>query len=159
LLTNAYVVTHNFLGPVLGGAGMRRAALIVLTIAASLLALTVANPRGPRAGADDRPWLNAGQPIEQRVDELLGQLSVEEEATLLEGVDAPAGVHAVGYVNGVPRLGIPAQLLSDGPAGVRDGTPSTALPAPVSLASSFDPDLAERYGAVMGDEAARRGYE
>jgi beta-glucosidase len=140
---------------------MRRAAHLVLftvliTAIASFAAATVGPPG---ASADARPWLNAGQPIEQRVDELLGQMTIEEEATLLEGVSAPAGVHAVGYVNGVPRLGIPAQLLSDGPAGVRDGTPATALPAPVSLASSFDPDLAQRYGAVMGDEAARRGYE
>ncbi|WP_163567915.1 glycoside hydrolase family 3 C-terminal domain-containing protein [Fodinicola feengrottensis] len=63
-------------------------------------------------------------------------------------------------MNGIPRLGIPPQLLSDGPAGVRDGTPATSLPAPVSLAAaSFDQNLAHQYGAVMGDEAARRGYE
>src|SRR5882757_5225960 len=140
---------------------MRRAAQLVgnTVLITTLVALGAAALSPPGASADARPWLNASQPIEQRVDELLGQLTVEEEATLLEGVDAPAGVHAVGYVGGVPRLGIPAQLLSDGPAGVRDGTPATALPAPVSLAASFDPALARQYGAVMGDEAARRGYE
>jgi beta-glucosidase len=114
---------------------------------------------GPPAAAADRPWLDAHVPIEQRVSTLLAQMTIDEEATLLQGVDAPAGTHAVGYVNGVPRLGIPPQLLSDGPVGVRDGTPATALPAPVSLAASFDQSLAHQYGAVMGDEAARRGYE
>ncbi|HEY3715459.1 MAG TPA: glycoside hydrolase family 3 C-terminal domain-containing protein [Jatrophihabitantaceae bacterium] len=140
---------------------MRRAAHLVgnTVLITALVALGVAALSPGRASADARPWLDASRPIEQRVDELLGQLTIEEEATLLEGVNAPAGVHAVGYVNGVPRLGIPAQLLSDGPAGVRDGTPATALPAPVSLAASFDPTLARQYGAVMGDEAARRGYE
>ncbi|HEY3629850.1 MAG TPA: glycoside hydrolase family 3 C-terminal domain-containing protein, partial [Jatrophihabitantaceae bacterium] len=136
---------------------MRRVAHLVLITTLVALGTTALSPRP--ASADARPWLNTTQPIEQRVDELLAQLTVEEEATLLEGVNAPAGVHAVGYVAGVPRLGIPAQLMSDGPAGVRDGTPATALPAPVSLAASFDPALAKQYGAVMGDEAARRGYE
>ena len=130
-----------------------RAGLAAITCAATALAI-------PSAGhAAARPWLDAGQPIEQRVNELLTQMTLDEEATILEGVSAPAGVRSAGYVLGVPRLGIPAQMLSDGPAGVRDGAPATALPAPVSLASTFDPGVAQQYGALMGDEAARRGYE
>ncbi len=134
-----------------------RIALRAGLAAATSFSLALAVP--PAAHASPRPWLDAGQPVEQRVAELLAQMTLDEEATILEGISAPSGVHSAGYVAGVPRLGIPAQMLSDGPAGVRDGTPATALPAPVALASSFDPGLAHQYGAVMGDEAARRGYE
>ncbi|MEU9077590.1 glycoside hydrolase family 3 C-terminal domain-containing protein [Kitasatospora sp. NPDC048538] len=96
---------------------------------------------------------------EQRVEALLAQLTTDEKARLLLGVTAPDDAHSVGYVEGVPRLGIPPLLLSDGPAGVRDGLPATALPAPVALAAAFDPALATTYGTVLGREARARGYQ
>ncbi|MFI6444770.1 glycoside hydrolase family 3 C-terminal domain-containing protein [Kitasatospora sp. NPDC050543] len=105
------------------------------------------------------PWLDLSQSLEQRIDALLGQLTLEEKTTLLHSADAPVGVHSVGYVAGVPRLGIPPLRLADGPGGVRDGLPATAMPAPVSLAASFDPALANTYGTVLGREARARGYQ
>ncbi|MEV7599188.1 glycoside hydrolase family 3 C-terminal domain-containing protein [Kitasatospora sp. NPDC089797] len=118
--------------------------------------LLAAVTSGSAAAAPPEP-ADGGQ--EQRIERLLAQLTTEEKVTLLRGRDAPAGVHSVGYVEGVPRLGIPPLLLSDGPAGVRDGRPATALPAPVALAAAFDPALAARYGDVLGREARARGYQ
>jgi beta-glucosidase len=109
--------------------------------------------------APDAPWLATSQQLEQRVDELLAQMTPEEKATLLEQATAPADDHAVGYVAGVPRLGIPAMSLSDGPAGVGDKQPATAMPAPVSLAATFDRDAAHSFGSVLGKEAKARGYQ
>ncbi|HEX6445687.1 MAG TPA: glycoside hydrolase family 3 C-terminal domain-containing protein [Streptosporangiales bacterium] len=44
-----------------------------------------------------------------------------------------------------------------GPGDDPDVPPATALPAAIGLASSFDPGLAEQYGAVMGQEVTHRG--
>jgi beta-glucosidase len=59
----------------------------------------------------------------------------------------------------VERLGIPPLRLADGPAGVRVTRHATALPAPVLLASAFDPDLARRYGQVIGREGRALGQD
>ncbi|MCZ9347452.1 glycoside hydrolase family 3 C-terminal domain-containing protein, partial [Streptomyces sp. TRM76130] len=59
----------------------------------------------------------------------------------------------------MPRLGIPPLRLADGPAGVRVTARATALPAPVLLASAFDPGLARRYGRVIGREGRALGQD
>ncbi len=74
--------------------------------------------------------------------------------------------HASSYfaAGGVPRLGIVALNMADGPLGVRpqqrpgQTTPEaemqcTAFPASLSLAATFDPALAQAVGTVMGAEA------
>ena len=58
---------------------------------------------------------------------------------------------------GIDRLGIPPLVITNGPAGVGPGDnphqpAATALPAPISLAASFDPALARQYGVVTGAE-------
>src|SRR5690242_12710111 len=65
--------------------------------------------------------------------------------------DAPM---SAGYVPGVPRLGIPALLMTDAGLGVtnpgfRAGDTATALPAGLALAATFDPTLARRCGAMV----------
>ena len=68
-----------------------------------------------------------------------------------------------GYVPGVPRLGVPALLMSDAGLGVtnpgyRPGDTATALPAGLALAASFNPALARAAGEVIGREARSRGF-
>ncbi|MCV7242381.1 beta-glucosidase [Mycobacterium mantenii] len=76
----------------------------------------------------------------------------------------PAGVPmSAGYVPGIPRLGVPALLMSDAGLGVtnpgfRPGDTATALPAGLSLAASFNPSLARAAGEVIGREARSRGF-
>ncbi|MFE2286449.1 beta-glucosidase [Streptomyces sp. NPDC059443] len=94
-----------------------------------------------------------------RVDGLLGRLTLEEKTVLLHGAPDPAPLGQAGYLPGIPRLGIPALRLADGPAGVRVGRPATALPAPVLLASAFDPALAREYGRVIGREGRALGQD
>ncbi|OSC25967.1 glycosyl hydrolase [Mycobacterium vulneris] len=74
--------------------------------------------------------------------------------------DAPM---SAGYVPGVPRLGVPALLMSDAGLGVtnpgfRVGDTATALPAGLALAASFNPSLARAAGEVIGREARSRGF-
>jgi beta-glucosidase len=64
-----------------------------------------------------------------------------------------------GYLPGVPRLGVPPLRLTDGPAGVRVNTPTTAMPAPISLAASFSAADALHYGSVLGRDARARNQD
>jgi beta-glucosidase len=70
---------------------------------------------------------------------------------------------SAGYVPGVPRLGVPALLMSDAGLGVtnpgfRPGDTATALPAGLALAASFNPSLARAAGETIGREARSRGF-
>lgn len=94
-----------------------------------------------------------------RIDALLDQLTLDEKTALLHGARDPAPLGQAGYVPGVPRLGIPPLRLADGPAGERVAKPATALPAPVLLASAFDPALAREYGRVLGREGRALGQD
>ncbi|WP_144672455.1 beta-glucosidase [Arthrobacter sp. U41] len=69
---------------------------------------------------------------------------------------------SAGYTPGVPRLGIPALLMSDASLGVtnpgyREGDTATALPASIALGASFNPELARRSGQMVGREARSKG--
>ncbi len=70
---------------------------------------------------------------------------------------------SAGYVPGIPRLGVPALLMSDAGLGVtnpgyRPGDTATALPAGLALAASFNPSLARVAGEAIGREARSRGF-
>ncbi|MFG3346438.1 glycoside hydrolase family 3 C-terminal domain-containing protein [Streptomyces sp. NPDC048018] len=132
----------------------RRRLLLALAGAA---ALTAAPLGGARAGAAparaaERAARRAGARAAERVIELLARLTLDEKTALLHGATDPDALGQAGYVPGVPRLGIPALRLADGPAGVRVRRAATALPAPVMLAAAFDPGLARAYGRVIGHE-------
>ena len=59
---------------------------------------------------------------------------------------------SAGYVKGVPRLGVPAQLQSDASMGITnpgyrpDDKGATAFPSAILVGSSFNPSVARRYG-------------
>src|SRR5579862_9844220 len=89
-----------------------------------------------------------------RIDRLIAQMTLPEKLSMLHGARDPENLGQAGYLPGVPRLGIPPMRLTDGPAGVRTGKPATALPAPVALASTFSPALAEQYGQTIGRDGA-----
>lgn len=93
------------------------------------------------------------------VDSLLHALTLDEKLSLLHGARNSTGTAGAGFVPGIPHLGIPAVRMADGPAGIRTREPATALPAPVMLAATFDPDLARRFGEVMGREGRARGQD
>lgn len=88
--------------------------------------------------------------IEKRVDALLAQLTLQEKIELIGGVNSM-------FTHAIPRLGVTALKMSDGPLGVHDYGPTTAYPAGIALAASWDADLARRVGASMGRDARARG--
>ncbi len=98
--------------------------------------------------------------VEQRVEELLSQLTLREKVSLLSGED---DWHTVP----IPRLGIPALVMTDGPHGVRanrtggkriQGT-ATSFPTGVSMAASWDPALIERVGEALAEETRALGCD
>jgi beta-glucosidase len=88
--------------------------------------------------------------IEQRVEQILKQMTLEEK------IDYIGGTHDF-YIRAIPRLNIPSLRMSDGPMGVHDYGQTTAYPAPIALAASWDVDLAKRVGLSMGNDARARG--
>ncbi|MBX0303817.1 beta-glucosidase [Haloarcula salinisoli] len=87
------------------------------------------------------------------IDALVAELTRTEKLALVRGAEDPEGT-ATGYLPGVPRLDIPPLRLVDGPLGIRaEGERSTAFPATLAAAATFDPDLAREQGAAMAREA------
>ena len=88
--------------------------------------------------------------VEKRVDSILSQMTPEEKITIIGGINDF-------YTRPIPRLGISALRMSDGPMGVHDYGLTTAYPAGIALAASWDVDLARRVGVAMGNDARARG--
>lgn len=88
-------------------------------------------------------------------DELVAALTLDEKAALTAGADLWTTVP-------VARLGIPAFLLTDGPAGARGAsferpTPSACLPCGSALGATWNPTLLEQVGIVIGEQARTKG--
>ena len=89
------------------------------------------------------------------IDELLQQMTLEEKISMLAGADL---WHSVA----VPRLGIPQFKVTDGPNGARGawgnmGPSSVATPVGIALGATWNPDLVEKVGNVLGDELKAKG--
>ena len=118
------------------------------------------------------PWMNPALSADERADLVLKEMTLDEKVALLHGVGMPTddavtpenapSNRGVGYAVGVPRLGIPGIDMSDAAYGVRssgaNGRYSTALPANVAAAASWDPEAAYEYGALIGRELRAQGF-
>ncbi len=102
------------------------------------------------------PWVTSTAPINQRVAQLMSQMTLADKISMVEGHGTTNPY--VFYTPAIPSLCIPAVGLEDGPAGVADGmTGVTQLPAGVALAATWDPSLALQYGTVIGAEESGKG--
>lgn len=125
---------------------------------------------------------NAPQLNENNIDEVLKAMTLEEKAQLLvgDGNDGFVGSGAMlghqaklvpgaaGQTVAIPRLGIPATVMSDGPAGVhinptREGTTqtfyATGFPVGTCLASTWNPQLVYNVGQAIGNETLEYGCD
>ncbi|HYW37803.1 MAG TPA: glycoside hydrolase family 3 C-terminal domain-containing protein [Terriglobales bacterium] len=87
--------------------------------------------------------------VEARVDSLLKKLTIEEKVDLIGGVDSF-------YIRANEKIGLPRLKMADGPVGVRNYGPSTVFGG-IGLAATWDPELAGRIGAIIGQDARARG--
>ena len=90
------------------------------------------------------------------VETLMGQLSLQEKATLTSGTD-------MWNAHGIDRLGIPGLKVSDGPVGVRGerwvGTTSACTPCGTALGATWNLELIEQVGVVLGEEAKSKSVD
>ncbi|WP_394130252.1 glycoside hydrolase family 3 protein [Shewanella maritima] len=85
----------------------------------------------------------------------IGHQAIEKKIqamTLSEKIDFIGGYNDF-YIRGYEHLGIPQIRISDGPVGVRNFGKSTAYPAAIGLAASFDKSLAYDFGKAIALEA------
>ena len=87
---------------------------------------------------------------EKQINDTIAKMTLEEKITMLSGSSMMASAP-------LPRLGIPALRMSDGPVGAHIPPPSTAFAAGIGLAASWDRDLAQRIGVQLGRDARSRG--
>ncbi|MDF2627441.1 MAG: glycosyl hydrolase [Symbiobacteriaceae bacterium] len=94
--------------------------------------------------------------MEQRIEALLAQMTLEEKVALTTGVGN-------WNTRAVERLGLPAIAVSDGPHGLRkirpgskdpleQAIPATCFPTASALAATWNPELIREVGAAIGDE-------
>ena len=83
--------------------------------------------------------------------ELVSQMTLEEKCQLISGKKDGFRTFPVN------RLGIPEIKMADGPQGVRNDTRSTYYPCGISLASTWNPDLALETGHGLGLDCRARG--
>ncbi len=112
------------------------------------------------------PIAKGASPKEQadRIEELLGELSLEEKVAMLSGHGFMkqvaedgrycARMYHIGAGN--ERLGVPPLLFNDGPRGVAMGQ-STCFPVSMARGASFDVDLERRIGDAIGREMRAHG--
>lgn len=89
------------------------------------------------------------------LDEFILQMTDQELIQMVSGIP-DRGVSNTSGWGGIDRLGIPAVMTTDGPAGVRlhpsIGIPTTAWPCATLIACTWDPELAYAIGAAGGAE-------
>ena len=131
---------------------------LITTLAAVALTLVGATAAVP-------VYLNPSKPIEERVEDALQRMTLEEKVGVLHAQSKFCS-------RGVQRLGIPELWTTDGPHGIRPevlwdeweqaawtNDSCVAFPALTALAATWNPALAELYGRSLGEEALYRGKD
>jgi beta-glucosidase len=93
---------------------------------------------------------SATDDVERRVNAILSQMTLDEKIDMLGGINEM-------YIRPFPRLGLPSFKMADGPLGVRNYGPATAMAGGIGLAASWDPALATRVGREIGRDARAKG--
>ena len=97
-----------------------------------------------------QPYKDPNRPIEERVEDLLGRLTLEEKAQLMQNSDS----------KGIERLGIhPYNWWSEALHGVARAGLSTVFPNPTGMASTFDDEAVEKAFSIVSDEARAKFHE
>jgi beta-glucosidase len=91
---------------------------------------------------------------DQRVDELLAGMTLDEKAALCHGRD-------LWTIDGCERLGVPSWTVSDGPIGIRGrlATRTACFPSASAIAATFDLDLVESLGRAIADESRAKNVQ
>ena len=120
-----------------------------------LFGLVLAAVALPLSAQQKPVYLDASKPIEERVEDALSRLTLEEKVKLTHAQSKFSSA-------GVPRLGIPDVWTDDGPHGIRPDVlwdeweqagctndSCVAFPALTCLAATWNPEMSLLYGQSM----------
>jgi beta-glucosidase len=93
--------------------------------------------------------------MDEQINALIAQMTLEEEISLLAGAD-------MWHTVPIERLSIPALKMTDGPSGARgedapDGPTSACFPCGTALGATWNPDLVERVAGALAEEVKSKG--
>lgn len=134
----------------------RVARMGIALVSCSLLVGSIGVGSAPAALADgtttvSSPLIASDAPNTKTVKWLLSKLTVTEKAVLVRGGTDPDNHGEAGWLEGVPRLGIPAVRHVDA-MGINTRNETTAFPTRLGLASSFDRSAYTKLGVQVGKE-------
>lgn len=92
-----------------------------------------------------RTWSEA----ESEAKKLIGMMTLDEKVNMTVGIDQE---YCTGMTGSVPRLGIPSFCLSDGPTGISVTYNVSQFASPITLAATWNPQLASQHGLALGQE-------
>lgn len=161
--------------------------LLATTMLASSGTASALNPSSTQTTAS-HPWSNTALSPDERARLAVEAMTLDEQISLMRtnigfgllslGIPLPdtvpeamrrhtpeGALGSAGFVPALPRLGLPAQQMSDASLGVanlggilRMGDEATALPSSLALAASFNTELAREAGRMIGAEAFGKGF-
>lgn len=122
----------------------------------------------PKLGVDPIDKVISAMTLDEKLDMVIGAAGIDTDASSTIGSSAERVPGAAGQLNAIPRLGIPAIVVADGPAGVRinptrEGTKQTFycthFPVATVVSSTWNTELANQIGKAMGDETRHYGVD
>ena len=147
---------------------MKSMKTFVLAAVASLFTTNAMAQQTPTLSADNIDAVLQAMTLQEKARLLVGSARDFFGETAVVGGSADRVPGAAGSTAAIPRLGIPATMLTDGPAGVRinptrKGTTqtfyATGFPIGSCLASSWDQELLRRVGVAIGEETMEYGCD
>lgn len=139
---------------------MKKTKLTIFAIAAAVLLSSCGGGKGTNGKLPT--YLDDSKSIENRIEDALKRMTLEEKVGMLHAQSKFSS-------RGVPRLGIPDIVCTDGPHGIREeimwnewesagwtNDSCTAFPALTCLAATWDPEMSALYGKSIGEEARYR---
>lgn len=97
---------------------------------------------------DEMTYKNKNASIEERVEDLLKRMTLEEKIEMIGGTGFET--------KAIERLGILPLNMADGPLGVRWDN-STALPSGILLGATWNPEIVTEFGKVLATETKAKG--
>ncbi len=146
---------------------MKRSLFVALILFLFVSLLSFAQNQNASAVPLDAPYKNPSLPVDQRVQDLLGRMTLQEKVAMLSGANWMETVAN-------ERLGIPSIKMADGPLGIRSWAgPSaetkaevagkqvttTSFPSGIAMGATWDTELVESDGQAIGQEVKAVGRD
>jgi beta-glucosidase len=88
--------------------------------------------------------------VDAQINAMMAKMTLQDKLELIGGVDGF-------FIRALPDPGLPRLKMADGPMGVRNFGPATAMAGGINLAATWDQELAKRVGEQIGRDARAKG--